>query len=268
MAYQDKEDSLYDGRPVTAYHFEYDGKSYWYTSSDSDIASPGGVAKSVHIKHGQLKETTEDKRSTVKIEIDADTEIAKALRVNPADSVCKVSILRSHRNDTAKQWVYYWRGSVSIVGREDALQLNLECTHMLTTLASGGLRSRYSYSCPHALYGPSCRATKSSDKERDFVVTAVSGAKVSLSGWANTTWWNGGQLSFENKKYRRYIMAADSGGILLDAVPVGLAVGMTVTLTAGCDRTKATCQSKFNNLANYGGYLAVPNKNPFQDGIA
>lgn len=268
MSYVDQEDSGYDGRPVTAYHFEYDGKSYWYTSSDADIASPGGVATSIQIKHGTLKETTEDKRSTVKIEIDADCDLAKALRIEPADSVCKVSILRSHRNDSAKQWVYYWRGTVSMVGREDAMQLNLECTHMLTALASGGLRSRFSYTCPHALYGPSCRAVKAADKTKDFTVTSITGAKVNLSGWSSTDWWNGGQMSFTDGKYRRYIMTADGDGVLLDAVPIGLSVGMTVTLTAGCDRTKATCQSKFNNLANYGGYLAVPSKNPFQDGIA
>ncbi|WVX90535.1 tail assembly protein [Vibrio phage VpP2 MP] len=75
-------------------------------------------------------------------------------------------------------------------------------------------------------------------------------------------------MTFVNNKYRRYIMSSDATGILLDAVPIGLAVGMEVSLVAGCDRTKATCQSKFNNLANYGGYLAVPTKNPFQDGIA
>ncbi|UYD21449.1 phage BR0599 family protein [Vibrio alginolyticus] len=268
MSYAGQENSGYDGRPVTAYHFLHNGKHYWYTSSDQDIAGPSGVAKSIHIKHGTLKETTEDKRASVKIEIDADAEISKALRVNPADAVCKVSILRTHRNDPTKQWVYYWRGTVSIVGREDAMLLSLECTHMLATLSSGGLRSRYSFSCPHALYGPSCRAAKSADKTKTFTVTGVSGAKVTLSGWTSTAWWNGGQLTYESENYRRYIMTADNTGVLLDAVPTGLEVGSTVTLTAGCDRTKATCQAKFNNLANYGGYLAVPNKNPFQDGIA
>ncbi|AFE86373.1 tail assembly protein [Vibrio phage vB_ValS_R12Z] len=268
MSYTDKEDSLYDGRPVTVYHFNYGNEDYWYTSSDEDILSPGGTATSIHIKHGTMKETTEDKRSTVKIEIDANVPLSKALRINPADSVCRVNILRGHRNDTDRQWVYYWRGTVSVVGREEASQLSLECTHMLATLASGGLRSRFSYTCPHALYGPSCRATRSADKLRTATVTAISGAKVSLSGWSTTTWWNGGQMTFVNNKYRRYIMSSDATGILLDAVPIGLAVGMEVSLVAGCDRTKATCQSKFNNLANYGGYLAVPTKNPFQDGIA
>lgn len=268
MSFTDKEDSLYDGRPVTVYQFTIGETNYVYTSSDRDINSSVGLAKAVHIKHGTIKETTEDKRSTVKIELDADTGLAKALRVNPADAVCAVNILRGHRHDTDHQWVYYWRGTVSSVGREDDFQLNLECTHMLTTLASGGLRSRFSYTCPHALYGPSCRAAKSEDKTKVFTVTSISGAKVGLSGWSATNWWNGGQLTFNSEKYRRYIMTSDSTGILLDAVPVGLSVGMEVSLTAGCDRTKATCQSKFNNLANYGGYLAVPVKNPFQDGIA
>ncbi|AXH68427.1 hypothetical protein [Vibrio phage R01] len=267
MSYSDQENSAYDGKPVTAYHFTYGGKEYWYTSSDEDIQSPGGIATSIHIKHGVIKETQEDKRSNVKIEIDASTDLAKALRTNPVDSVCKVEILRSHRNDKNKQWIYYWRGNVSVVGREEALLLNLECSHMLTALATGGLRARYNYHCPHALYGPSCRATIAADKTKKFTVSAISGIHVSLTGWTATNWWDGGQLHFEDGKRRRYIMSSDSTGVNMDAVAAGLTVGTVVTLQAGCDRTKATCQSKFNNLPNYGGYLAVPVKNPFQDGI-
>ncbi|AFV81279.1 tail assembly protein [Vibrio phage vB_VpaS_MAR10] len=269
MSYNGKEGSLYDGRPVTVYHFNYGGKDYWYTSADTAIKDPTGSfdIPPVHIKHGTIKETTEDKRASVKIELDAHTDLGKALRVNPVDSVCKVNILRTHRNDTAKQWVYYWRGNVSLVGREEAQVLALECSHMLTALATGGLRARYNYHCPHALYGPSCRAKVTPDKTKEFVVSAISGSHVSLTGWSATKWWDGGQLHFASESHRRYIMTSNTTGVTLDAVPRGLSVGDTVTLQAGCDRTKATCQTKFSNLPNYGGYLAVPVKNPFQDGI-
>jgi hypothetical protein len=32
---------------------------------------------------------------------------------------------------------------------------------------------------------------------------------------------------------------------------------------AGCDRTFATCQSKFGNSLNFGGFPWIPVKNPF-----
>src|SRR3546814_7797331 len=35
-----------------------------------------------------------------------------------------------------------------------------------------------------------------------------------------------------------------------------------VILYPGCDHSRATCISKFNNLLNYGGYDFIPVKNP------
>ena len=43
----------------------------------------------------------------------------------------------------------------------------------------------------------------------------------------------------------------------------GLVEDSQVTLYPGCDRTKETCISKFNNLSNFGGFPYIPVKNPF-----
>jgi uncharacterized phage protein (TIGR02218 family) len=51
-----------------------------------------------------------------------------------------------------------------------------------------------------------------------------------------------------------------TGGIVTPFLPLPSppAPGDTVTLYAGCDRTMATCNSKFNNLANFGGQPFIP----------
>ena len=51
--------------------------------------------------------------------------------------------------------------------------------------------------------------------------------------------------------------------ITLSAVLPGLAVGVALEAFAGCDRTFATCQSKFGNSLNFGGFPWIPAKNPF-----
>ena len=40
-------------------------------------------------------------------------------------------------------------------------------------------------------------------------------------------------------------------------LPFGVAVGDTFTVTAGCDKTMATCTA-FGNLVNYGGEPFIP----------
>jgi hypothetical protein len=36
-------------------------------------------------------------------------------------------------------------------------------------------------------------------------------------------------------------------------------------VTAGCDGLSTTCQNKFNNFNRFGGFLAVPERNPSLD---
>jgi len=48
----------------------------------------------------------------------------------------------------------------------------------------------------------------------------------------------------------------------------GMSYGMiygslTVTLYPGCPRDRQTCNDRFNNLENYGGFDWIPSRNPF-----
>jgi hypothetical protein len=36
-----------------------------------------------------------------------------------------------------------------------------------------------------------------------------------------------------------------------------------VKIYPGCDRTKETCNDKFSNILNYGGFAWIPAKSPF-----
>ncbi|MDG4870579.1 phage BR0599 family protein, partial [Guyparkeria sp. 1SP6A2] len=45
---------------------------------------------------------------------------------------------------------------------------------------------------------------------------------------------------------------------------LGLEVGQEIEVYPGCDRTAATCNAKFNNLLNYGGFDFIPPKGPFE----
>jgi len=54
----------------------------------------------------------------------------------------------------------------------------------------------------------------------------------------------------------------DIGGIdefvLHTPAPFDIVSGVNVQLTAGCDKTLATCRDKFNNLINHGGFPFIP----------
>ena len=59
------------------------------------------------------------------------------------------------------------------------------------------------------------------------------------------------------------ILAHSGNSVTLSALLSGLAVGVAFEAFAGCDRTLATCQAKFGNAINFGGFPWIPAKNPF-----
>jgi len=65
----------------------------------------------------------------------------------------------------------------------------------------------------------------------------------------------GGALAGLTKAIRQF-----SGGSIFfhSPLPAAPSAGDSFTCYPGCDKTQATCQAKFNNLPNFGGYPYVP----------
>jgi uncharacterized phage protein (TIGR02218 family) len=62
---------------------------------------------------------------------------------------------------------------------------------------------------------------------------------------------------------RRQITSHEGGHLTLNAPFKALAVGETVSLYPGCQRTEADCAAKFNNLIHFMGFPRMPSRNPF-----
>ncbi|MEM7695003.1 MAG: DUF2163 domain-containing protein [Pseudomonadota bacterium] len=97
-------------------------------------------------------------------------------------------------------------------------------------------------------------------------VTAVDGARVTVSGVSRPDQWLAGGVcvvaSGDQAGVRRVIVGHSVvGGVsvvsLREAV-VGLLVGDALTLTPGCDKRWATCQEKFSNQLNFQGFPHLP----------
>ncbi len=77
------------------------------------------------------------------------------------------------------------------------------------------------------------------------------------NGWASagTLTFGSGTLSGQS-----YAIKTQAGGTLAMLVPLPAlpAIGDTLTVYPGCDKTKATCRNKFNNVAAFQGQPYVP----------
>jgi hypothetical protein len=100
--------------------------------------------------------------------------------------------------------------------------------------------------------------------ELDGEVTAVSGATVTVDGLSSKAdgFFTGGLL-LSNEGARAVVSHA--GNVLTLSRPMGsLAVGTMVSVRAGCDKTKETCNAR-GNIPNHSGWPFIPEKNPMAD---
>jgi hypothetical protein len=89
-------------------------------------------------------------------------------------------------------------------------------------------------------------------------------------------YFTGGWFQLEgDSSQQRFILSAgqdpDTSEYYFDiSVPMfGFTVGSGTTFNAvpGCNRSPDTCRTKYDNLANFGGFPHVPDFNPFSDGL-
>lgn len=91
-----------------------------------------------------------------------------------------------------------------------------------------------------------------------FVAEGLAGFADGLFTSGRLSWTGGANagLSIEVKQHR-----ADDGEVMLSlwqAMPEPVASGDTFTVTAGCDKTLATCRERFANSENFRGFPHIP----------
>lgn len=137
-------------------------------------------------------------------------------------------------------------------------------------------RCRWSRTCNHVLYGEFCKADSTDHTlVGNVLATTPAERKILIAGQhlsdAAGGYFRQGVATHQASGDRLSIFASEpSGGDTLITVhqwQPEIEVGDVFTLRAGCDHLFATCQGKFANAANFGGFSGVPGSNPTFSGI-
>jgi uncharacterized phage protein (TIGR02218 family) len=121
-------------------------------------------------------------------------------------------------------------------------------------------RNVYQANCQHVLYDGMCGVAAGAYSAQGSV---AAGSTPSLIEWpgANASYQQG-TITFTsgaNTGATATIKAAGSGWLQLAyPLPNAPGVGDTFSASFGCDRTMATCASRFNNLSQFRGFPFVP----------
>lgn len=132
-------------------------------------------------------------------------------------------------------------------------------------------------SCNHCLYSAACGVSRAAHRVTG-TISAMSGTQltVTAAGLAGKPahWYAGGYIdagdmgTLETRTVRGS-SAADGNDVVvhLDAAFAFATVGSEIRIHPGCDLTPATCETKFDNFINFGGFGYVTQTNLALRGI-
>lgn len=125
-------------------------------------------------------------------------------------------------------------------------------------------RNTYQAGCRWTLFDSGCALTRASFATAGTVAAVTSNGNFTTNlaaiedyySLGMLTWLTGLNVGF-SRAIRKY---TGTGGrcMLLAPMPFTVAPGDTFTAYPGCDKQAATCNTKFSNLANFGGQPYIP----------
>lgn len=283
MTYTTIETSPAEGRPYYLYQF-VEGDQVWrftsraqaWTSTDS-----GGETitwKPAAVAHGEVVQTSDIERGRLELTWPVSHPFARRFLAPMGNTPVTLTIFRGHEQ-VPGETVAHWKGRV--VGAEvEGQRILLQAESVFSTLRRAGVRAKYQRLCRHALYGRGC-GLDIALHWLTATVTEVAGNAVTIPAAADQPdgWFRGGVLRFGPQLG---FITGHSGAALTLSRPMpelvaaiatpqtdpetGEALPVLVDIAPGCDLRAATCAAKFGNLPNFGGFPAIPGRNPFGGG--
>lgn len=211
---------------------------------------------------GEISSALIDARADLEIVVPQDCELAVALR--PMSAPWRIEVLRATGLTRDDDHIDVVTATVIAVLTVSGLQARrsgaaILCRSPRAALDQMGPRGRFSETCRHMLYGAGCGLNRG-DWTDSGLVTAVAG-DVITAGLVSAAAFLVGGVAEVAGQVRLIVGNAGDGTCRVNRAwsdPVSL-VGETLTCVPGCKRTTSDCDTKFGNLANFGGLPTAQN---------
>lgn len=267
MSYDSVERSQHGGSPIELYQFTKGADAYRFTSADEDVSinfPPLVTFSKAVIKRNAFEQKSDMGKASLRIEVPHDNAVARLFRIFVPSETIILDLFRKHRSDS--EVITYWKGFVRSVSWAGPMAA-MECDPISVLLETVGVRFQYQSICNHMLFSTPCGVAMAAYSHAG-IISGIAGNVITSAaiGAQAAGYFDGGQVVLASGDRR--MITATSGNDATILLPFEeLAVGQAITAIAGCDRNHGTCDSKFSNLANFGGFPSIPFKNPFSVGL-
>jgi len=253
---------------VELYAFTSNSAQFHLTPHEFDVDLDGERYLSLSIQRNELALGAEAAKSALELKLPPDCALVRhLLAASLTGDTTSVALRIGRKSDWGGDWWIAgtrWLGRVLGVEIADD-QARIRCESAQVSLKRIGLRRLYSRKCSHVLYSTACGASPIS---ASAFVSRVYGRTVELDGGVPGS-VSGGLAGgwLQTPDGARHMLIGETSDGVETLYPVVIAAAVEVQLVVGCDHGTQTCAARFGNLDNYGGFPAIPSKNPFSTGV-
>lgn len=257
MSYAAYRDSVQSSAPVECFQFQIGAKFYNYAIATQSVLAESIIYTPRQISRGAIIYSGDLNKNAVDITLPIDDELSQELIGELFNERVNVKILRKELQDSEVKIIFLGH----IAGTSfTQYSVKMTCNNFVSSLKSNGCFQRWTISCRHPLYSEGCGANRENFRS-DAVLVGSDGVNLTFDRTFQAGYFVGG--TFRDSSGTQRLILSSSGNALRLDFHIDTPLGDACSLYAGCDHVIGTCAGKFNNIANYGGFTAIPS-NPAQ----
>lgn len=275
MSFEILEESRAKAAPIQLMLVRYgadEGAFYAFTTAANAIEFDGITYSPMAFAVPEITASGNLDKASLDIKIPTNSPITDLFQFPPSYTIA-LTLRQGHVEDS--EFPVTWLGRILDCIHEGG-ESTINCEPVSTSLRRVGLRRPYGYGCPHALYGPKCKASLSA-ATISVTPEAIGETSIDLpAAWTTSDLvpkYLGGLARWQGSggMESRSILRIESGVRLILSGPTrGLTGGEVVQVSFGCSHKAelvggtlvSDCQDLHGNIQNYGGQLFIPLANP------
>ncbi|WP_087022386.1 phage BR0599 family protein [Thaumasiovibrio subtropicus] len=238
---------------VELYRVQIGNEEWLFTSAQADVVYQGRRWATQPIERsGNIEQSDDPLKVETSFDVAAGSELADIALNPPLNIAPKLTILRSE--GLGYETVFTGR---IMAGVWNEGWVKVEVAPVQTELQVTGLVEVVS---PQCRYTPGSRKCGLTLQGTNVSVKQCKGALVTFNESLPLHYQFGYLRQGQNHYFIDQQTAKNQVSLLHPAL---IAVGSTLQIVQGCDRTLQCCAERFNNAANFGGAANLPTKNPY-----
>lgn len=258
-------------QPIELFEFLISTDSFFYTSSDEQVTAGGRTWTPVEgMQVSDVIVSDDDVANDCEVDLPIDDPLVELYRNLPPGATSEANYYRLEANDPALTPVLAFAGTIQSIRFNDDGTATLLVRSLLASLSKTVPNHFFQLPCNHLLGGPGCGVDLASFRLNVTVATSdgLEFTASTFSSYSNGYFVPGdlripGTLEFRRITYH-------VGNTIRIRIPFrdGAALnGQTLIVTPGCNHLESDCSEVFDNVSNYGGFLFIPTRNIFREGL-